>query len=358
MAGCPPEAWTGLTTLPAMAGGVEDFDALYGALPAPPDAVSFERIATPEPGMERIVIEVTVGVRRLRVDAGLWLPPGAGPFPLVAGLDFLGPVGITTSDAFPSDPYAVVQAPEALGGHGTLQEFQRGASGYRWPVRMLCKRGYAVLVSCYGSWVPDSQAAWDETGLRPLTGATDAGAISLWAWAIMRLLDVAQRLPGIDPKRLAVAGHSRLGKAALWAAAQDTRITAVWANASGCCGAAPEVHGIGETRAQLIGRFPHWLRQGGPGANGVPDQQALLALCAPRRLYLSGAVVDLWADPVGSYLALTTVGGEDWPDVASMWDPGRQILRGASGWHLRPGGHEMLPLDWMRFLHFLDAAGF
>ncbi|EBA07522.1 alpha/beta hydrolase [Sagittula stellata] len=358
MAGCPLEAWTGLTTLPAEACGVAGFDALYGAVPAPPDAVSFERIATPEPGLERIVIEVTVGGRHLRVDAGLWVPDGPGPFPLVAGLDFVGPLGIAATHAFPRDPGAVVQAPEVLGGHGRLEEFHRGATAYRWPVTMLCNRGHAVLVSCYGSWVPDSATQWHKSGARPLTGATDAGAISLWAWAIMRLLDVAERLPGIDPGRLAVAGHSRLGKAALWAAAQDSRIAAVWANASGCCGAAPEAHGIGETRAQLVRRFPHWLRQGTQKTGDFPDQQALLALCAQRRLYLSGAVGDLWADPVGSYLALAMASGKDWPDVPTMWEQGGQIVRGLSGWHLRPGGHEMLPHDWRCFLHFLDVSGY
>lgn len=360
----PPlaEAWRGLSDVPAVAGAAEAFAReLYGPIPAAPDALRVVR--EPLAGAERLRIEMSVGSGTFRVDAALWLPEGR-PAPVVVGLDFIGPAGILTGTDFPLDPDAIVRAPPEFGlTDGRLDEVLRGSAAESWPVAAIREAGFAVLVSCYGSWVPDSPEGWRGHGVFPVAGV-ETRAISLWAWAIGRLVDAALTLPEIDAGRVAVAGHSRLGKAALWAAANDSRIGAVLANASGAAGAAPAHHEVGETLEQLRARFPHWVLPG--GALSV-DQQGLLALIAPRRLYLTNAMDDLWADPVGSYLALKAASGawpdslrgaDAWPDPPAIWEVGTRLANGHLGYQMRAGDHAITPEDWAGFLAFLAETGF
>ena len=362
----PPlaEAWRGLVQLPEPQGGTEAFEReLYGPIPAAPDTLSVRREPLAEAGAERLQIEMSVDGRVFTVDAALWLP-SERPAPLVAGLDFIGPAGILSGEAFPLDPDAIVRAPPEFGlTDGRLHEVLRGSAAESWPVKTIRDAGFAVLVSCYGSWVPDSPERWRDHGVFPLAGV-ETRAISLWAWAIQRLIDAALSCPEIDPDRVAVAGHSRLGKAALWAAANDPRIGAVLANASGAAGAAPAAHPVGETLAELRTRFPHWIL---PGDAFSADQHALLSLVAPRKLFLSSAMDDLWADPVGSYLALKAAapawpdslrGADVWPDPPAIWEVGTHFANGHLGYQLRAGDHALTPRDWAGFLAFLDETGF
>lgn len=334
---------------------------VYGELPPPPIELEFERQPLAEEDVERIVIRLTLGGVRFETDAALWLPkPSAQPAPIVLGLDFDGPIGILVGDGFPLDTEA--RLPPVFEGDGRLNDALRGTSSYRWPVDYLRQQGYSVLVSCYGSWVPDDPQHFGSRGLAPLIGASMSGsrpgAIALWAWAISRLVDVAQRLPEVDPERIAVAGHSRLGKAALLAAATDTRIGATLINNSGAMGASLSQRNFGETREHLEGRFPHWLSPDA-GWRGAPlDQHHLLAAIAPRRLYVTSASEDLWADPKGEYLSLLAAApawpGAELPSLEEAYVPGRQVTAGAIAWHLRPGPHDIRPYDWHRFIRHLS----
>lgn len=345
MTGTSP-AWAGSFDLPDL-GDLTDLPArqrdwrqafethLYGPIPPSPDRVRVHREALPDDDAERLVLEID----GITVDAALWLPK-VTPAPLIAGLDFLGPAGVLTSDAFPLDPDARIYSRPDYGARpGRLDEVLRCTSAYRWPIDMMLRRGFAVIVSCYGSWAPDDPRLWNARGI----AGPDSGAISLWAWAIARLIDAAGQLPQIDATRVAIAGHSRLGKAALWAAACDPRIMAVFANQSGCAGAAPARHPVGETLTQLAESFPHWLR---PDANTAPpvDQHQLLASIAPRAVYIANAEDDLWADPIGSHEALKAAS-------AAWGDTQRRTL----GHHIRPGGHDLLPHDWRKVLNFLET---
>jgi hypothetical protein len=308
---------------------------------------------------KRLHIEISVGPRRFAVDAALWLPEGAaGKVPLVCGLDFTGPAGVLSSESYPLDPDAQIYSrPEYGAKDGRLAPVLRGTAAHRWPIPLLTNAGMAVLVSCYGSWVPDSAEDWQSHGVYPLLNGQEncpgSGAISLWAWSIQRLLDVAGTLDEVDQSNISVAGHSRLGKAALWATANDPRIAAVFANNSGCAGAAPFAHPIGETLGQMVQGYPHWLLQGNTPHVPDFDQHHLLALIAPRKTYIACAEDDLWADPAGTYLALTATGGDDWPPLSEALNTAAQIIRGPMGYHLRPGGHDLLPYDWQKFLTFL-----
>ena len=227
---------------------------LYGPIPPPPDHLEVRRFG--HSGYQRLELGLAVEGRRFAVDAALWLPPGPRPAPLIVGLDFLGPIGVLQDAAFPIDRAARIE----FRGSTVLDATLRGRGADRWPVDLIQAAGFGLLLSCYGSWVPDDPAAWRDHGLAPLLRSPpETGAIALWAWALSRLVDVALTLPEVDATRIHLAGHSRLGKAALWAAACDERVAGVVANNSGCAGAALSRHTGGETLAQLTARYPHWL---------------------------------------------------------------------------------------------------
>lgn len=333
---------------------------IYGVMPAAPDAISIARFPIDGETAQRLAITMRVADRTFTVDAALWLPERvSGPVPIALGLDFLGPVGTFFGDGYPIDSDARIQ--RSVGG--SLSDNLRGTTGYRWPVKMITDSGYAVLTSCYGSWTPDSEFEWQHIGswplTRPGTGPSQPGAIALWAWAIRRLVDVTECLPEIDPGRVIVAGHSRLGKAALLAAANDTRIGAALVNNSGCLGASLSSRHYGETPAEMLARFPHWTSPNpSPPAPDAPmlDQHHLLATVAPRRLYIASASEDAWCDPKGEYLALQAA-APMWrgtlPALDTIWHDGNRLTEGRLGWHLRPGPHDIRPYDWQRFLGFL-----
>ncbi len=330
-------------------------ERLYGPIPPAPDNLQERRQPLPNDDAERVTLSFARGDRRFSVDAALWLPDAPRPAPLIVGLDFVGPAGVLTSDAFPLDPEArIYSRPEHNAGN-RMTAALRGTQANRWPVRHLTKAGYAVLLSCYGSWAPDDPDHMPRHGVAPLMAGAATGAISLWAWALSRMIDASMMWPEIDATRIAAAGHSRLGKAALWAASNDQRIKAVFANQSGAAGSAPAAHPIGETLDQLDDRFPHWtMRQPGSGAPSL-DQHALLASIAPRAVYLGGATEDLWADPVGSALALQAA-APAW-DIQDFPIENPSLIQGPIGYRIREGDHDLTPEDWAGFLDFLTDLG-
>lgn len=328
---------------------------LYGPIPAPPDSFAICETPLEADRTSRIVMTLRVGQRRFAVDAALFRPPETTrPVPTICALDFLGPVGIMVDNSFPVDPKARVHVrPEYGATDGRLDESLRGAARQNWPIEAINAAGYAVLVSCYGSWTPDHPRDWNQHGVGPLTNSTQGGAISFWAWAFQRLLDAVTACDGLDEAKVQFAGHSRLGKAALWAAASDGRVAGVFANQSGCAGASPAVHGVGETMKQLTAGFPHWPAQPHPTPLDY-DQQDLINHLGAKAVYLGQAKDDLWADPLGSYLALTAGATERWPPPSDVWENPGQIMRGRKGYHLRDGGHGLSSEDWMAFLTFLE----
>lgn len=336
-------------------------DAIYGPMPGAPVDISCDFQSLAGTTAKRVDLRIKQGNGTFTSDAALWMPDRDTPAPLIAGLSFTGPIGVLVGDAFPIDPNArVFTRPELGAPKGRLHDVLRGCEAHRWPIQTLVDRGFAVMISCYGSWAPDDPHHFQTHGLRPFLGV-DTGAISLWAWALQRLIDVGAEMPQIDDTRIAVAGHSRLAKAALWAAAHDPRIKAVFANNAGCGGTAPARHDVGETLTGMALEFPHWIRVQS-GALDV-DQHHLMGCIAPRLLYVASADRDLWADPVGTYIALTKASTlwpdhVDWPAPETMWSSTKETHHRHIGHHLRAGEHELLPQDWSRFLGFLDQSPF
>lgn len=241
-----------------------------------------------------------------------------------------------------------------------------------WPAEQMVARGYGIAALQVGDLAPDDKERYRDGVIRMFDGtdartATSWGALAAWAWGASRAMDYFETDARIDAKRVAVVGHSRGGKAALWAGAEDTRFALVVSNESGEGGAALSRRNYGETIARINEVFPHWFAGNyrtfaGRAAELPVDQHMLLALIAPRAVYVASASEDLWADPRGEFLSLahaSPVYGL-WGDRAIAPDempPLEQPLRTARrGYHVRRGSHNLTAYDWDRFADFADSV--
>jgi hypothetical protein len=241
-----------------------------------------------------------------------------------------------------------------------------------WPVEKMLRRGYATA-SFHTSHVDPDKRDGYEAGIRALLDDPDSDpetswkSLSAWGWAASRVLDFANQQPEIDPEQSVVVGHSRGGKAALWAGAEDERFRILYSNNSGCGGAALSRRAFGETVARINRSFPHWFcdrfKKYDDRESALPiDQHQLMALAAPRAVYVASSDEDLWADPRGEYSALVAAGpvfdllGLEHIADASM--PALNAPRhvGSTGYHIRTGVHNLTEQDWGYFLDFADGV--
>jgi dienelactone hydrolase len=299
------------------------------------------------------------------IDLLLFVPnTAAGPVPTFLGLNY-GNQGVHPDPGITPSRNAVCR---------------RGEHAQRWPLELLLKRGYAVAsfhggdieLDRHGSGCRFTTEGW-QNGIRHFVmrqagrseiAADEWGAIGAWAWGLSRALDYLHTDPLIDAKRVAVIGHSRTGKTALWAGAQDERFALVVSNNSGQGGASLARRRYGETVAASYSLSGSWYcrnyQQYGNNEAQLPiDAHLLIASMAPRPVYVASAEQDRWADPRGEFLAArhaepvfqllgrTGVGVDEMPPVD-------QPVGQTVGYHIRSGDHEITPYDWQQYLNFAD----
>ena len=180
---------------------------------------------------------------------------------------------------------------------------------------------------------------------------TSWGTIGAWAWGFSRVMDWIETRPELDAKRVAVLGHSRGGKTALWAAAQDTRFAMGISNNSGCGGAKLNNYDCPKSEHihQILHNFPNWFCVNyhewiNRDAEITHDSDDLLRLIAPRLCYVASATLDPWAGPPAEK--------EAWTRAHDIWQaygcPERM------GYHIREGKHKLTEYDWNKYMDFAD----
>ena len=287
--------------------------------------------------------------------------------PVFLGLNFEGNHATTTEPDIPLPQGWVPNNKGAGLADNMPSEKTRGVQADRWLYDLALERGFGVATAYYGDLDPDFHDGW-KNGVHAVTGAPadgEWGSIGTWAWGLSRMLDVLEKEPGVDGKKVIVMGHSRLGKTALWAGAQDTRFAAVISNNSGCGGAALSRRVFGETVARINTVFPHWFTSGYKKWNHREsecpiDQHQLIALIAPRPVLVTSATEDTWADPRGEFLSLVGAHpvyrllGTAGLSTTEMPPPDR-LINDPLAYLYRTGAHDVTRADWQAYLDFAEA---
>lgn len=292
-----------------------------------------------------------------------------GKVPIILALSFDGNFATTEEADIPLPHHWVnglgIQLKEHLPA-----ESMRGSNSHSWPYDYALEHGFGVATAGYGDVEPDYPGG-DKLGYRSAIkafqngGGSRMGTVGAWAWSLSRCVDYLGTNPRVDAKKIAIQGHSRLGKAALWAAAQDERIALVISNESGAGGAALNKRIFGETVGDLARRFPHWFcpnfAKYSENEDAMPvDSHELISLIAPRPVLITSAVEDRWSDPKGEFLAAVAadpvyrllggdgVGSTQWPEA-----PG--FVPGKIGYWIRQGKHDVLLEDWKTYIAFAES---
>jgi hypothetical protein len=340
---------------------------VYGRMPGKPAGMQFRTIITDPDALGgkaiRKEIDIIFGkaTNAPVLHLVLWLPKDVKKAPVFIGLNFMG------NHSVHYDPKITVTDTWKQAYPG--KEVQRGIQATRWQVDTLIAHGYGLATAWYQDLEPDRADGW-KTGIRStlaetLDCTTDAwGALAVWGWGMSRMMDCLEKEPGVDARKVIATGHSRLGKAALWGAANDQRFAMIVSNNSGEGGAALSRRDFGETVKRINTSFPHWFiapyKKYNDSVNNLPvDQHMLLALMAPRPLYVASAAEDLWADPTGEYLSAFHAGpvyalygkkGLSTPVPPATDSP----VAAAVSYHRRTGKHDVTLYDWQQYIAWAD----
>ncbi len=353
---------------------LEIFSSLeYGRTPTEKIKVSYDLLSEDPNALngkatrKQVLFTFTNGRKKIEAILLLYLPNKVnGKAPVFIGYNFLGNQSTTTEKPIFASPSM------HLSEDPSSEVWIRASQKRRWPFEMIIDRGYAVATMFYGDIYPDLYGLRDYSIISLFSdydkrskNHDEWNAIGAWAWGSSRIADyIIDNESRIDGNRIALLGHSRQGKAALWAGAQDTRFKVVISNCSGCGGAALSKRVFGENVARITTTFPHWFcpafnQYAGNEASMPFDQHELLALIAPRHLYVASAEEDMWADQKGEYLGayytkdvykLYGMHGLDSPIPPAIEQP----IHNDVGYHIRRGIHDVTNFDWTQYLNYCD----
>lgn len=297
------------------------------------------------------------------IDVLMYLPKKAkNAVPVFLGLNFYGNATIQV------DPHIFLsKKPAYRKFEEANDEEDRGTHASRWPVQTIIDNGFGVVTACFSDLELDKKDGW-KTGIRTTLQKElkirpkEWGAIGAWAWGLSRIMDLLEQDNDVDASKVAVLGLSRLGKTALWAGASDQRFSLVISNESGESGAALARRWFGETLKRINTSFPWWFVSAHQRYNenvfALPmDQHELLALIAPRPLYIASAAGDLWSDPHGEFLSAWHAGevyrlfGKKGIGTNKM-PPVNQPVGHTIRYHIRTGKHDITLYDWKQYIQF------
>ena len=343
---------------------------VYGHYPQKQVTPRFELLEQSDKALGGKAVRKQVAIHLDGMDTPILLliyqPAGVkGKVPAFVGMNFKGNHQVNI------DPEIII-SDNAPKGKDLGTDAPRGAASSRWPLEEIVGAGYAVATIYRGDVDPDHDDGF-KNGIHPLfyragqtkPDAEEWGTIGAWAWGLSRVMDYLEQDKSIDHKRVAVVGHSRLGKTALWAGATDERFAIAISNDSGCGGAALSARKVGETVAKINKSFPHWFCDNYNKYNDkeealLVDQQGLIALIAPRPVYVASATEDTWADPEGEFLSALYASpvyelyGKKGLAVSSMPKPEQPSIEGYVGYHIRTGKHDITLYDWQQYIKFAN----
>ena len=314
---------------------------------------------------KEVKLTLTNGDKSLEMNLLIYLPHSAKPVPVFVGYNFEGNHAVTHEPDIAIATSWMRNDKDTGVTNNKATAASRGSEASRWSVKEMISRGYGLVTIYYGDVDPDFDDGF-KNGVHALYNqkrdSASWGSIAGWAWGLSRVMDWIEKVPAIDAKKVIVMGHSRLGKTALWAGASDKRFAIVISNCSGCGGAALSKRIFGETVDIINKSFPHWFcdnfKKYNEKEENLPvDQHELLALIAPRPLYVASAEEDLWADPKGEFLSC--VGASPVYELLGMkglpttqMPPVSQPVIGTIAYHVRPGKHDVTLYDWQRYMDF------
>lgn len=351
---------------------------VYGKLPPCPDNIKFEVLNIKKDALDNTVTRKEIRIHLLMnsgkkdyLDLLLYIPNNAKVTPPVfLGLNFRGNHSVSNENDILLPQKWIRPLPEVGLINGKVSEESRGHASFRWPLKLILDRGYALATLHYGDIYPDYPEGIKSSIYNLFENMPkETGSISAWAWGLSRAMDYLETEQEIDHHQVAVIGHSRLGKTALWAGVQDHRFAMIVSNNSGSGGAAISRRRFGETiecfPAQNVGywfisefyKYSHY-------ESTLPvDQHMLLSLFAPKPVYIASATEDLWADPHGEFLSAVHASpvynlfGSTGLGTDKMPKP-NQSIQNDIGYHIRKGKHDITAMDWNFYLDFADKHFF